>query len=129
MRRAGIINAALAAGLARLRHTDTLVVADAGLPVPDGPHVIDLALTYGQPSFAVTVRALLAEIVVEASTAAEELPARNPAVWDDLLTLLPEPELVPHEQLKVQTAASRLFVRTGENTPYSNVILRCGVPF
>ena len=37
--------------------------------------------------------------------------------------------LVPHEELKRIVARAKLVVRTGEATPYSNVILRCGVPF
>ena len=36
MRRGGILNAQLAGALAQLGHTDTLVVCDAGLPIPPG---------------------------------------------------------------------------------------------
>jgi D-ribose pyranase len=36
---------------------------------------------------------------------------------------------VPHEEFKRAMAGAVLFVRTGEATPYANVMLRCGVPF
>jgi D-ribose pyranase len=36
---------------------------------------------------------------------------------------------VPHEELKLMVTGAKFVVRTGEATPYSNVILRCGVPF
>jgi D-ribose pyranose/furanose isomerase RbsD len=45
MKRGGILNAQLAGALARLGHTDTLVVCDAGLPIPPGSEVVDLAVT------------------------------------------------------------------------------------
>ncbi len=37
--------------------------------------------------------------------------------------------LVPHERLKGLAGGARLVVRTGEASPYANVLLRCGVFF
>ncbi|MGH3435430.1 MAG: RbsD/FucU domain-containing protein [Sciscionella sp.] len=51
MKRDGILHAELARALAALRHTDTFVIADAGLPIPAGVTCIDLGYSYGQPSF------------------------------------------------------------------------------
>jgi D-ribose pyranase len=131
MRSRGIINAQLSRVLSALRHTDTLVVADSGLPVPSGgPEVVDLAVVYGLPSFEAVLRAVLDEIVVEAATAAEELPAANPDTWDVLQHALElELRLVSHEAFKTEVARACAVIRTGEATPYANVILRCGVPF
>jgi D-ribose pyranase len=131
MRARGVINAQLARVLAELRHTDVLVIADSGLPVPPpGPEVVDLAVVFGLPSFEAVLRAVLDEIVVEAATAAEELPASNPDAWEVLQHALAlELRLVSHEALKTEVAQARAIVRTGEATPYANVILRCGVPF
>jgi D-ribose pyranase len=36
---------------------------------------------------------------------------------------------IPHEEFKARTAAARAVVRTGEFTPYANVILIAGVTF
>ena len=129
MKRGGIISAQLAGALARLGHTDTLVVCDAGLPIPPGPEVVDLAFKLGTPGFGVVLEGLLEELVVEEAVAAREVERANPGCHELLVARLPELKLVPHWELKVRTADARLVVRTGEATPYSNVILRCGVPF
>jgi D-ribose pyranase len=128
MKREGIINARLAGSLAGLGHTDHVVVCDAGLPIPPGPEVVDLAFRYGVPSFESVLSGMLEELVVEGTTAAEEIE-RNPRSFALLTSSLPDLGLVPHEQLKRMVAGAKLVVRTGEATPYSNVILRCGVPF
>jgi D-ribose pyranase len=131
MRADGIINAQLARVLAELRHTDLLVISDSGLPVArGGPEVVDLAVVYGVPSFEAVLRAVTGEIVVEAATAAAEITEANPAGLALLEeTLDCELELVAHEDFKARTARARAVVRTGEATPYANVLLRCGVPF
>jgi len=129
MKRGGILNAELSRRLALLGHTDTLVVADCGLPQPPGVPVVDLAVVFGVPSFEQVLRALAAEIVVEAAVVATEAESRNPAVVRLAGSLFGDVEQVPHEDFKGRTAGARLLVRTGEASPYANVILRCGVPF
>ena len=128
MKRSGIINVRLAGSLASLGHTDHVVVCDAGLPIPPGSEVVDLAFRFGVPSFETVLSGLLEELVVEGATAAEEVE-RNPRSYEVLIGHLPDLGLVPHEELKRMVAGAKLVVRTGEATPYSNVILRCGVPF
>ncbi|GGT20560.1 D-ribose pyranase [Nonomuraea spiralis] len=129
MKRAGILNAGLAGAMARLGHTDQVLVCDSGMPVPPGVRVVDLAFLPGIPAFADVLDGLLAELVVEGATVAEEVRAGNPGCADLLAARLPELAYVPHEELKRLSAGARLIVRTGEATPYSNVILRCGVAF
>jgi D-ribose pyranase len=129
MKRGGILNAQLAGALARLGHTDTVVVCDAGLPLPPGPKVVDLAFRLGIPSFEPILSGLLEELVVEGATAAEEVESGNPVCYELLVSRFPQIGLVPHEELKQMVGEARLVVRTGEATPYSNVLLRCGVPF
>ena len=128
MKRGGIINAPLAGALAALGHTDLVVVCDAGLPIPSGPEVIDLAFRFGVPPFETVLSGLLEELVIEGATAAEEVE-ETPGVQELLRSRFPGLELVPHERLKQMASGAKLVVRTGEATPYSNVILRCGVPF
>ncbi|MCL3861599.1 D-ribose pyranase [Actinotalea sp. K2] len=129
MKRDGVLNEALAGALARLGHTDLVVVGDCGLPRPHGVPVVDLALTFGVPTFAQVIDALHQEIVVEGIVVARETSTHNPAVDDLLRARFGEPVLVSHDELKERSATARLFVRTGEATPYANVLLRCGVPF
>jgi D-ribose pyranase len=128
MKRRGIINAPLSGHLARLGHTDLVVVADAGLPLPPQVPVVDLAIVFGKPSFTDVLDALLDEIVVEHAWISAEADSGLPARWVD--ERLPHPaERVRHEELKAMLPGVRLAVRTGEATAYANVVLRCGVPF
>jgi len=131
MKKIGILNQPLSAAIAGLGHTDTLVIADAGLPIPPETQRIDLALTRGIPSFLDTLRAVLTEMQVEQATVAEELAQANPQVYEALKALLANVpvRLVPHATFKELTRSARAVVRTGECTPYANIILTAGVVF
>ncbi|MGW8062736.1 D-ribose pyranase [Streptomyces ziwulingensis] len=129
MKKAGILNRHLSGALAGLGHGDEVLVCDAGMPIPDGPHVVDLAFRAGVPSFAEVVDGLLAELVIEGATAATEVREANPRAAALLDDRCPALALVPHERLKERSARARLVVRTGEARPYANVLLRCGVFF
>ncbi|MDH6518922.1 D-ribose pyranase [Streptomyces sp. SAI-208] len=129
MKKAGILNRHLSGALAELGHGDGVLVCDAGMPIPHGPRVVDLAFRAGVPSFAEVLDGLLAELVVEGGTAAREVRDANPAAAELLDARFPGLELVSHEKLKELSAGARLIVRTGEARPYANVLLRCGVFF
>lgn len=129
MKKSGILNRHLAGALAELGHGDTVLICDAGMPIPPGPRVVDLAFRAGVPSFAEVLDGLLDELVVEGATAAEEIRDANPAASRLLAERLPDLTHVPHDALKARTAHARLVVRTGEARPYANVLLRCGVFF
>lgn len=129
MRQAGLWHPRLAALVTGMGHGDLLVIADPGLPVPAGVESIDLVFARGEPGFLTVLRAVLADLVVERATLAEQLS--DPALLAGIraqLGRLPV-HLVTHEQLKAGTAAARAVVRTGEATPYANIILQAGVPF
>ncbi|MEZ0158635.1 D-ribose pyranase, partial [Streptomyces griseorubens] len=127
MKKHGILNRHLSGALAELGHTDGVLVCDAGMPIPDGPRVVDLAFRAGVPSFAEVLEGLLGELAVEGATAAEEVRDANPAASALLTGHFPDLAYVPHERLKQLTSGARLVVRTGEASPYANVLLRCGV--
>lgn len=124
MRKSGLLNPALTSAVTRLGHTDTFVIADCGLPIPHDVPVIDLTLTFGIPTFADTLAALLGEVVVEGGTIADTTPP-------EVRSLLPAVPLteVSHDDLKREVARASFVVRTGSTTPFANVILRSGVPF
>ncbi|MDN3261697.1 D-ribose pyranase [Streptomyces sp. CSDS2] len=129
MKKAGILNRQLSGALAELGHGHGVLVCDAGMPIPDGPRVVDLAFRAGVPSFAEVLDGLLTELVVEGATAAEEVRTANPAATALLEDRFPGLAYVPHERLKDLSSGARLIVRTGEARPYANVLLRCGVFF
>ena len=126
MKKAGILNRHLSGALAELGHGDVVLVCDAGMPIPDGPRVVDLAFRAGVPSFAEVLAGLLYELVVEGAT---EVREANPAAATLLEGEFPDLALVPHDRLKELSRGARLVVRTGEARPYANVLLRCGVFF
>ena len=127
MKRRGIVNAELSGALARLGHTDVVLLADCGMPIPDGVPVIDLALVHGIPSFEQVLDALLEEMVFQGCTAAEE--SKGVAAGEWLSSRFAEVDYVSHEELKVLSKGAKLFIRTGEATPYANAALECGVAF
>jgi len=117
--------------IATLGHLDTLVIADAGLPIPVETVRIDLALTQGVPGAVQTLKVVLDEMQVERVILAEEVKDRSPRFLAEVQELLPGVpiEFVTHSELKMRTASARAVVRTGEFTPYANVILVSGVVF
>jgi D-ribose pyranase len=128
MKRNGMLNSHITKVLADLGHTDTIVVADAGLPVPGGVTKIDLSLKEGVPSFLDVVEVLKEEMVVEQVTVAGEIE-QNPRVHDELKNAFSEMEYITHESLKAQLKDAKAVIRTGEITPYANCILHAGVTF
>ena len=131
MKRTTLLHAELSDAIARLGHGDLLVIGDAGLPIPDGPRRIDLAVSANVPRFHDVLAAVLAEMQVEGAVIAEEIVAANPAVHADMKRRLGDTpiSMVSHEQFKAATRGARAIVRTGEFSPYANVILRAGVVF
>ncbi|GGD63748.1 D-ribose pyranase [Microbacterium murale] len=125
------INPALSRVISETGHTDLIVVTDAGLPIPPGSERIDLAYRPGSPAFFDVLDTVLAEMVVEGATVSAEVEKQSPEVLAGLRERLPgiEIELVPHVEFKKRTHGARAFVRSGEFTPYANVILHAGVAY
>lgn len=129
MRKDGLWHPRLAALITGLGHTDTLVIADPGLPVPRGVETIDLVWAWQQPRFLPVLQAVLGELIVEAAMVANELVEPELlAGIEERLAGIPLTR-IPHEQLKESVRLARAVVRTGEVTPYSNVVLTAGVVF
>jgi D-ribose pyranase len=108
-----------------------LVIADAGLPIPKEVRRIDLALTKGIPPFIDTVRAVSSELKVESLIVANEMKSKSPKIYEFIMNNFKDIELqsIPHEEFKVMTRKSIAIIRTGEFTPFANVILISGVVF
>jgi D-ribose pyranase len=131
MKKTDVLNKDISEVVASLGHKDTLVIADAGLPIPAETRRIDLALTEGIPSFLDTLRVVLTEMQVERAIVAEEMLEASPSVYQALNELLGDVsiETVTHLIFKEKTRSARAVIRTGEFTPYANVILVSGVVF
>ena len=127
------INPALSRVISETGHTDLIVVTDAGLPIPTGSERIDLAYRPGAPAFFDVLDTVLAELVVEGATVSAEVAEKSPEVLAALRERFAgedfEIELIPHVDFKKLTHSARAFVRSGEYTPYANVILHAGVAY
>lgn len=131
MKKRGILNKELSTLLASLGHTDTIVIADCGLPIPNETVRIDLSLVKGFPPFLSVLDAILGELEVEAVTLAEEIKTDNSIMYENIQQRLRDVPMhfVPHKQFKEMTKSAKAVIRTGEATPYANIILRSGVNF
>jgi ABC-type ribose transport system, auxiliary component len=131
MKRNGIINAQLAGYIAALGHGDLFMVGDGGMPVPEGVPVVDLALCGGIPTFIQVMNAIMDETVIEHYTIAEEIVDKNAKLLQYIRENLESAEerMIPHHKLKQESRSVKFAIRTGEFTPYPNVILRAGVAF
>jgi D-ribose pyranase len=129
VRHAGLWHPRLLQIITAMGHGDTVVIADAGLPAPDHVEVIDLVWHRQQPRLLPVLDAVVGELAVESATVAEEAKDRD--LLDGLGRVLGQiPQtLVGHEALKDLCRDARAVVRTGEDTPYANVILHAGVVF
>lgn len=131
MQRVGILNSHIAKVLADLGHTDRIVIADCGLPVPAGVPKIDLALRFGEPSFRDVLTEILKYMKVESYIIANEIETENPELFAYITATmgdLPGAEIM-HDAFKEVTREAKVIIRTGENTPYANIILQSGCIF
>ena len=134
MKKTPLLNVALSRLIASLGHGDMIVIGDAGLPVPAGVELIDLALTHGIPDFTSTLKVVLSEMQVESHVLAQEILGKQPpalSVLDELNIegVLGTRTLLSHDEFKVLSRQARAIVRTGECAPYCNIVLVSGVTF
>ncbi|MBA2174821.1 D-ribose pyranase [Halobacillus locisalis] len=127
MKKSGMLNREIASVLARLGHTDTIVIADCGLPIPEGVSCIDVSLTKGSPSFLEVLKAIEADMVIEKVTLAEEIKDYNKTVHTQLN--FSDISYLSHEAFKEKTKQAKVIIRTGEVTPFANILLHAGVNF
>lgn len=135
MKKGKLLNSELSYEIAKIGHTSHITLCDAGLPFPKGVKRIDLAIEAGYPSFIKTLDAILSEIMVEEIVLASEIKTINPKVYNEILETFqkngmnPKIVEVSHTEFKEITRESEAIVRTGECTPYANIILKSGVVF
>ncbi|MBG6037629.1 D-ribose pyranase [Proteus cibarius] len=139
MKKGVLLNSPISSVISRLGHTDKITIADAGLPIPSSVERIDLALTQGIPDFMSVLQTITHEMQVEAVMLAEEIKTINPSLFNEILSylyLLEQEQkksiqimYVSHEGFKKQLTENKAVIRTGECTPYANIVLFSGVTF
>ena len=131
MKKDGLLNPQILSAIAAIGHTEYLVIADAGLPVPSGIPVIDISLIRGIPDFGVVLCSVIVEMVVESFIVAEEMADKSQDTYGTVIEALPQVPFrcIAHEEFKEMAAKAKAVIRTGETTPYANIILVAGVNF
>lgn len=131
MKKIGILNSNISSVISKMGHTDSLAIGDCGLPIPEETERIDLALIKGIPTFIDTLKAVLMELKVEEIEIAKETMEVSPILYKEIEKELGNIKitLISHEELKKRLKNCKAVIRTGEQTPYANVILKSGVVF
>lgn len=133
MKKAGILNSEISRVLSYMGHTDLIAIGDCGLPIPDEVERIDLALAFGIPTFMQTLETVVSDMKVEKIILASEIQTQNPKVLSEIEALFSEQSVevqyVSHAELKALTHDCKAVIRTGETTPYANIILQSGCIF
>lgn len=131
MKKTGLLNGEISEVISKMGHKDTIAIGDAGLPIPDETRRIDLALVKNVPTFIETLKAVLMELNIEEIFIAAETKSQNPQLYNEILKLVGDVKVsfISHEELKGMLNDCKAVIRTGQETPYSNIILKSGVIF
>jgi D-ribose pyranase len=132
MKKSGHLNRDISRVLAGMGHTDSIVIADCGLPIPQGVECIDVSLALGDPAFLNVLDTVLADLKVERAVFACESQEHNIQLVSRASSMAGNEvriEFVSHEKLKELSRNAHAVIRTGEATPFANVILYSGVIF
>ena len=131
MKKSALINSEISYVISKMGHTDSITICDSGLPIPSEVQRIDLALKKGLPTFLDTLDSVLEELQVEEVILASEIIQVSNDLYKEIVKRFENIKIttVSHEEFKNLTKSSKVIVRTGEYTPYANVILKSGVVF
>jgi len=134
-----LLNSEISYTISKLGHGDSIVIGDSGLPIPDSCSRIDLAVSRGIPNFLDVLDAVLTEQKVEEVVLAKETKEVNPEIYKGIIERVKELEIigrykikvteVSHTEFKLLSKESKAIIRTGECTPYANILLKSGVVF
>jgi D-ribose pyranase len=126
MLKAGLLNPAVLELIARVRHTNTLVIADRGFPSWRGIDTVDISLVDDVPTVLQVLDALLPNFAPGRVFAAQEFQQVNPEsvrrAFESRCTGL---SLIyePHVEFKKRVPQATGIIRTGDTIPYANVII------
>lgn len=131
MKKIGVLNQEIAQVIAGMGHYQKIIICDAGFPIPDGVRRIDLALTPGLPAFMEVLKTVMLELCVEEVIIAQETVENSPQRFEEMKIQFPgiTPSLIPHNEFKEISKTVKACIRSGECTPYSNIMLVSGVTY
>jgi D-ribose pyranase len=131
MKKTPLLNSDISRVISQMGHTDSIAIGDSGLPIPSSTERIDLAIIKNLPTFMDTLKAVLTELQIEEVEIARETKEVSPQVYEAIVKKIGNVKItwISHEELKENLKKCKAVVRTGEQTPYANIILKSGVVF
>ena len=126
MLKTGILNPCVNSLLSRVRHTNTLVIADRGFPFWPAMETVDLSLVDGIPTVLQVLRAVLPNFDCGRIWMAEEFLAENTAEMQAAFRQAAGDipiDFEPHVEFKKRVPGAAGLIRTGDTTQYANLIL------
>lgn len=133
MKKKGILNREICSLIGSIGHTDILVISDSGLPIANDRTRVDVSIVGGKPGIFDVLEPVLEELEIEKVIFSEEIKSVSPKTLEETMKRLPqgvEVEFVPHTRFKELTdTKSKGVIRTGEQIPYSSVMLVAGVTY
>lgn len=147
MKSQGVLNPDISELIARMGHGDGLAVTDRGFPLPSKGEitVADVSVGPNLPGAVDVVETILYELEIEEVIIADETEEESPQIYENFIELLEERDnkgkdivvtKTTHPEFKdmvlgreYERGNMKGLVRTGELTPYANIILVSGVTF
>jgi len=147
MKKHGILNPKIVELVARMGHGDKLVVTDRGFPLPldRTVTVIDVSVGENLPRVIDVVKVILDDLEIEEVILAEETKQVSPQIYDEFMSIIfgidnkgnkIKVTIIPHAEFKHMVLRGaeegeeiKGMVRTGQLTPFANVMLVSGVIF
>lgn len=131
MKKTALLNSQISEVISKMGHEDSIAIGDCGLPIPDQTRRIDIALIKNIPGFIETLRSILTELQIQEVIVAKETYDVSPSIFNEIKKAVGDVKItfITHEELKSELKQCKAVVRTGEQTPYANVILKSGVVF
>lgn len=132
MKKVGLLHGELSKVIAELAHADIILIGDAGMPVPEGVKFIDLAVANGVPPFIDVLKAIMGEMLIAKGIIDKEQAEVSPQMGKQIREVVGdefELESRPHEEVKALSQKAKAVIRTGEFTPYANIILEADCLF
>lgn len=126
MLKSGILNPEINSLVSRVRHTNTLVIADRGFPYWPQIETIDISLVDDMPRVLDVLRAIQKNFVIGKLVMAEEFRrVNNPETVNSFVGCFGNVPVVfePHVQFKLRVPLAVGLIRTGDTTQYANLIL------
>jgi D-ribose pyranase len=118
-----LLNPQIAALIRQVNHTQMLLVADRGFPIPPLPVVVDISLTTDIPTIPQVLAAILPDLPADRIIVAQEQQLLSPARWQEHQDNPLPVETLPHLEFKHLARFAAGCIRTGDSVPYANVLV------